>query len=44
MLKEGVYLPPSAFEAGFMSMAHDKKSLDFAINAADKVFATLPKV
>jgi len=41
MLDAGVYLAPSAFEAGFVSAAHDDKELNATIDAAAKVFATL---
>lgn len=41
MLAEGVYLAPSAFEAGFVSMAHSDAEIDKTIEAAKKVFATL---
>jgi glutamate-1-semialdehyde 2,1-aminomutase len=41
MLEEGVYLAPSAFEAGFVSAAHDDDTLDITLNAADKVFKAL---
>jgi len=41
MLDEGVYLAPSAFEAGFVSAAHGDDEIDATINAARKVFATL---
>jgi glutamate-1-semialdehyde 2,1-aminomutase len=41
MLEEGVYLAPSAFEAGFMSLAHTEADIEFTIAAADKVMATL---
>ena len=41
MLAEGVYLAPSAFEAGFVSIAHSDNDLDETIAAAAKVFATL---
>jgi glutamate-1-semialdehyde 2,1-aminomutase len=39
MLAEGVYLAPSAFEAGFVSMAHGAAELDFTIAAAERAFA-----
>jgi glutamate-1-semialdehyde 2,1-aminomutase len=29
-LKRGVYLPPSGFEVGFLSLAHDRATLDEA--------------
>ena len=41
MLDEGIYLAPSAFEAGFVSAAHSDDDLDETIAAASKVFATL---
>ncbi|MDX1442489.1 MAG: glutamate-1-semialdehyde 2,1-aminomutase [Gammaproteobacteria bacterium] len=41
MLKEGVYLAPSAFEAGFMSTAHGDEEIDATIAAAARVFARL---
>jgi glutamate-1-semialdehyde 2,1-aminomutase len=41
MLAQGVYLAPSAFEAGFVSAAHGDKEIDATIAAARKVFATL---
>ncbi len=41
MLGEGVYLAPSAFEAGFVSAAHGDDDIDQTIAAARKVFKTL---
>ena len=41
MLDEGVYLAPSAFEAGFVSAAHSEADIDQTIAAARKVFGTL---
>jgi glutamate-1-semialdehyde 2,1-aminomutase len=41
MLDEGIYLAPSAFEAGFVSAAHTPADIDATIAAAKKVFATL---
>ena len=41
MLKEGVYLAPSAFEAGFVSMAHEDVDIDKTIEAARRVFKSL---
>ncbi len=41
MLDEGVYLAPSAFEAGFVSAAHGREEIDITIAAAQKVFASL---
>jgi glutamate-1-semialdehyde 2,1-aminomutase len=41
MLAEGVYLAPSAFEAGFVSAAHTDADVDATIAAAARVFARL---
>lgn len=41
MLNNGVYLAPSAFEAGFVSLAHDEAILQQTVAAFDKSFATL---
>jgi glutamate-1-semialdehyde 2,1-aminomutase len=41
MLSEGVYLAPSAFEAGFVSAAHGDDEINATIEAARKVFETL---
>jgi glutamate-1-semialdehyde 2,1-aminomutase len=41
MLAEGVYLAPSAFEAGFMSAAHTEEDIDETLAAARRVFARL---
>jgi glutamate-1-semialdehyde 2,1-aminomutase len=41
MLDAGVYLAPSAFEAGFVSSAHDEQAIDETLDAAERVFATL---
>jgi glutamate-1-semialdehyde 2,1-aminomutase len=41
MLGEGVYLAPSAFEAGFVSAAHGDEEISATIAAASRVFARL---
>ncbi|MEZ5561210.1 MAG: glutamate-1-semialdehyde 2,1-aminomutase [Pseudomonadales bacterium] len=41
MLDEGIYLAPSAFEAGFLSTAHDDTALARTLEAADKAFSAL---
>jgi len=41
MLARGVYLAPSAFEAGFMSSAHDDDAIAATIEAARGAFAEL---
>ncbi|EKP94897.1 glutamate-1-semialdehyde 2,1-aminomutase [Thermaerobacter subterraneus] len=33
MLREGVYLPPSAFEAAFVSLAHTDQDIEFTVEA-----------
>lgn len=40
MLSHGVYLAPSAYEAGFMSSAHGDVEINKTIQAAEKVFAS----
>jgi glutamate-1-semialdehyde 2,1-aminomutase len=39
MLARGVYLAPSAFEAGFVSAAHDRTHVQATIDAADDALA-----
>lgn len=41
MLSQGIYLAPSAFEAGFVSSAHTEGDITATINAARKAFFTL---
>ncbi len=41
MLKEGVYLPPSQFEAWFVGLTHDDDAIAQTIEAAGKAFATV---
>jgi glutamate-1-semialdehyde 2,1-aminomutase len=38
MLAAGVLLPPSAFEAAFLSLAHDEAVVDTIITAAESAF------
>ncbi len=41
MLERGVYLAPSAFEAGFVSAAHSESDIEATITAAGEAFACL---
>ncbi len=41
MLENGVYLAPSAFEAGFVSAAHGDEEIELTLKAAEKAFAAL---
>jgi len=41
MLDQGVYLAPSAYEAGFVSGTHDAGVIEQTLAAADRVFKTL---
>jgi glutamate-1-semialdehyde 2,1-aminomutase len=41
MLQGGVYLAPSAFEAGFVSAAHGEAEIQQTIECAERAFATL---
>ena len=39
MLERGVYLPPSQFEAAFLSLAHGREELEGTVTAAREAFA-----
>ena len=39
MLDQGIYLAPSAYEAGFVSLAHTAKEIEKTLEAADKVLS-----
>lgn len=41
MLDRGIYLAPSAYEAGFMSIKHSVEDIDASIKAADEIFAEM---
>ena len=41
MLDQGIYLAPSAFEAGFVSAAHSDEDIDATLTAARKAFGKL---
>ena len=41
MLDSGIYLAPSAFEAGFVSAAHGDVELQLTLDAAEKAFARI---
>lgn len=41
MLKQGVYLAPSAFEASFVSGAHDAEVIGQTLDAAEKAFTEI---
>ena len=41
MLEEGIYLAPSAFEAGFISSAHGNSEIDRTLESARRVLKTL---
>jgi glutamate-1-semialdehyde 2,1-aminomutase len=40
MLEKGVYLPPSQFEAMFLSLAHGEPEVDKLVGAARQVLAS----
>jgi glutamate-1-semialdehyde 2,1-aminomutase len=44
MLRGGVYLAPSAFEAGFMSAAHSEAEIKRTVEVAASVFAEMAKL
>ena len=41
MLKRGVYLAPSPFEAGFTSLAHSEEEIERTLEAFDQSFSTI---
>ena len=41
MLEHGVYLPPSQFEAAFISLAHSEADIETTVRAADRAFAAM---
>jgi glutamate-1-semialdehyde 2,1-aminomutase len=41
MLKRGIYLAPSAYEAGFVSLAHTDEDIERTIEAARGTFKEL---
>ncbi len=41
MLESGIYLAPSAFEAGFVSAAHGDEEIQLTLDAAEKAFSVL---
>ena len=41
MLEQGVYFAPSAYEAGFTSIAHGEAELQLTLDAAERAFAAL---
>lgn len=41
MLENGVYLAPSAFEAGFVSASHGSEEIELTLQAAEKAFASV---
>jgi glutamate-1-semialdehyde 2,1-aminomutase len=41
MLQHGVYLPPSQFEAAFVSLAHSEEDIDTTVRAARETLAAL---
>lgn len=43
MLDNGIYLAPSAYEAGFVSMAHTMEDLEATIKAAERSFQVLAR-
>jgi len=41
MLREGIYLPPSAFESYFLNDALSYDDIDFTLNALKKVVKSI---
>jgi glutamate-1-semialdehyde 2,1-aminomutase len=41
MMEQGIYLPPSQFEAWFISLAHTQKDLDQTLEACEAAFGNI---
>ena len=41
LLEQGVYIAPSQFEAGFVSLAHTEEDVENTIRVIDNVFSNL---
>jgi glutamate-1-semialdehyde 2,1-aminomutase len=41
MLEQGIYLPPSAFEAAFVSLAHGDGDIEDTLASADRAIGAL---
>ena len=41
MLEQGIYMAPSPFETGFISLAHTEEDIEASCRAAEKVFKSL---
>src|SRR5262249_60671212 len=41
LLERGVYLPPSQFEAAFISLAHSEDDVDLTVQAVEQALAAL---
>ena len=44
MLKRGIYLAPSPFEAGFTSLAHSDEEIDRTLEAFDQSFKVIKTI
>ncbi len=42
MLEQGIYLPPSQFEAVFVSLTHSQEDLEKTVEAAQIAFREIP--
>jgi glutamate-1-semialdehyde 2,1-aminomutase len=38
MMEQGIYLPPSQFEAWFLSLAHTQKDLEKTVEGCERAF------
>lgn len=41
MLNEGIYLAPSAYESGFVSLAHGEKEITKTLEAVERAFSIM---
>ena len=43
MLNQGIYLPPSQFEAVFVSLAHTEEDIQRTVAAASRAFTAIAR-
>jgi glutamate-1-semialdehyde 2,1-aminomutase len=44
LLKRGINLAPSKYEAWFLTIAHTEQDIDFTLNAVDEAFAAMKRI
>jgi len=44
MLSKGIYFAPSSFEAGFISIKHSDKDINYTLQCADEAFKIMSNI